>query len=598
MYLRECLLENAGPIGSMELTLQFNKDGSPKPLLLVGENGSGKTILLSHIVDALIEFAKAAQFTDVVSQKSDSPDPYFRLVATTNQTLSEPFGIALLEFKDRDNRYSYVEKTGVLEPNTLNEKRRGRFDPVREWPTEGNEKRIAPKDPVAFVRIFRESVICYFPCSRKEVPHWLVPASVPGAEMHDMSMEFSNLLQKPIVAESSLELNKRWLLDLLFYSRVDVEFSSNGSPQRVSGDFVGVRMSKTILESANVILRHILGDDSVRLATLNRSQGILRLCIGKNNTVVIPTLNHLSAGQVLLLNVFLTILRYADRPYGPKAAKMEDIEGIVIVDEVDAHLHSELQFTVLPSLLKCFPKVQFILTTHSPIVLLGMERKYGADGFQVIQMPRGDCITAEKFREFTRHFEYYRETKAFEEEISSALAKGSKPLVLVEGETDPSYIQRALELLGESGLLAELEIAWVGTRARGGLSNTGDSGLSRTWTVLLANPQLVSRKVLLLYDCETNKATEDRDRVSIRKIPMNAANSKVTAGIENLFPERLFEQRFYAQRAMTGKYGEKKVIEDFDKTGFCRWVCMESRKAEDFKGFSVVVNILKEFLAR
>lgn len=43
--------------------------------------------------------------------------------------------------------------------------------------------------------------------------------------------------------------------------------------------------------------------------------------------------------------------------------------GIVLIDEVDMFLHPEWQQTILPSLMKAFPKVQFVVTTHSPQVL-------------------------------------------------------------------------------------------------------------------------------------------------------------------------------------------------------------------------------------
>ncbi len=43
--------------------------------------------------------------------------------------------------------------------------------------------------------------------------------------------------------------------------------------------------------------------------------------------------------------------------------------GIVLIDEVDMHLHPEWQQAVIPSLTKAFPKIQFIVTTHSPQVL-------------------------------------------------------------------------------------------------------------------------------------------------------------------------------------------------------------------------------------
>lgn len=48
---------------------------------------------------------------------------------------------------------------------------------------------------------------------------------------------------------------------------------------------------------------------------------------------------------------------------------VEDTPGIVFIDEVDMHLHPLWQQTVLLDLQKAFPKVQFIVTTHSPQVL-------------------------------------------------------------------------------------------------------------------------------------------------------------------------------------------------------------------------------------
>ncbi len=55
----------------------------------------------------------------------------------------------------------------------------------------------------------------------------------------------------------------------------------------------------------------------------------------------------------------------------PNAQKPADLNGIVIIDEIDLHFHPKLQ-KQLPALLsKVFPKVQFIVSTHSPIPLLG-----------------------------------------------------------------------------------------------------------------------------------------------------------------------------------------------------------------------------------
>ena len=50
--------------------------------------------------------------------------------------------------------------------------------------------------------------------------------------------------------------------------------------------------------------------------------------------------------------------------------------GIVLIDEVEQHLHPAWQQTVLPRLMEIFPNVQFIVTTHSPQVLTSVEAKH------------------------------------------------------------------------------------------------------------------------------------------------------------------------------------------------------------------------------
>lgn len=48
---------------------------------------------------------------------------------------------------------------------------------------------------------------------------------------------------------------------------------------------------------------------------------------------------------------------------------MNECEGIVLIDEVDMHLHPRWQWKIAEALKRSFPKVQFILATHSPIVI-------------------------------------------------------------------------------------------------------------------------------------------------------------------------------------------------------------------------------------
>jgi hypothetical protein len=52
-----------------------------------------------------------------------------------------------------------------------------------------------------------------------------------------------------------------------------------------------------------------------------------------------------------------------------------DEYALVLMDEIDAHMHPRWQRLIVPSLKQLFPNVQFIVTTHSPLVVAGLERR-------------------------------------------------------------------------------------------------------------------------------------------------------------------------------------------------------------------------------
>ena len=62
MYAKRTQLINYGPIEKLDIEFPF-EDDVPRPVILVGENGSGKSILLSHIVNGLVS-AKGVAYPD------------------------------------------------------------------------------------------------------------------------------------------------------------------------------------------------------------------------------------------------------------------------------------------------------------------------------------------------------------------------------------------------------------------------------------------------------------------------------------------------------------------------------------------------------
>jgi len=58
----------------------------------------------------------------------------------------------------------------------------------------------------------------------------------------------------------------------------------------------------------------------------------------------------------------------------PPGVKLTEGRSVVLVDEIDVHLHPSWQREVLPLLARALPRVQFIVTTHSPIVAGSLQR--------------------------------------------------------------------------------------------------------------------------------------------------------------------------------------------------------------------------------
>lgn len=81
------------------------------------------------------------------------------------------------------------------------------------------------------------------------------------------------------------------------------------------------------------------------------------------------TLQTLSSGFSSIMSIYADLItKVSLRSISP-----EDLTGIVIVDEIDAHLHVSLQKKILAFLINSFPKVQFIVTTHSPFVVTSID---------------------------------------------------------------------------------------------------------------------------------------------------------------------------------------------------------------------------------
>lgn len=86
-------------------------------------------------------------------------------------------------------------------------------------------------------------------------------------------------------------------------------------------------------------------------------------------------LNELSDGYSSILSILTELILRMDA-LGTKAY---DMQGVILVDEIETHLHVELQKKILPFFTSFFPKIQFIVTTHSPFVLSSLSNSVICD---------------------------------------------------------------------------------------------------------------------------------------------------------------------------------------------------------------------------
>ena len=296
------------------------------------------------------------------------------------------------------------------------------------------------------------------------------------------------------------------------------------------------------------------------------------------------------------MNLFLSILRDYDLSGGLSSSAAE-ITGTVLVDEIDLHLHAIHQFEVLPSLIRLFPKVQFIVTTHSPLFVLGMKETLGENGFAIFRMPDGNPISAEEFSEFGDAYRAFATTSKFADDVKIAIEEAQSPILYLEGKTDIAYLQRAAQLLGKQDILSGVKIE----------DGNGSGSMTNIWKGLMSiSDSVVSRKVVILFDCDYEGQPDTKGNRFKRKNPF-MSDHPIAKGIENLFSQDTLDKAIAYNKAFiniepggTAIYdgleqsvSDKWAVNRSQKTNLCDWIC-ENGTIGDFQQFNVIFDLLAD----
>ena len=602
MYSKRIQIANYGPITQLDIMLPADDDG-PKPVVLVGRNGSGKSVLLSHIVNALV----AAQQRAFSLSPEVEAGRVYKLRSPRYIAPGKEFSFARVDFTDslwsgelqlrkRKQDYDGAPPDGVRGTDAASVWDRMGDTDLSRIHTEGFN------EPFRLQQLFGSNCVIYFPPDRFEDPAWLNEANLTAKATHAKSVRSAGSTDRSVLNYSPLRDNQNWLFGLAYdfsaFERQSVVLPVLvDSTSRRTANFQAFidthGQARQLYDVALSIVREVVGrEDVVRLGIGSRHDRVISVMSG--DQTLVPNIFQLSSGEVSLLNLFLSILRDYDLT-GDRFTQAQEIKGIVVVDEIDLHLHARHKHVILPKLMKMFPKVQFIVTSHSPLFVLGLWRVFGEDGFGLYNLPEGLPISPEEFSEFGDAYRAFTNTRRYTEEMRFAVSKAEHPVIFVDGDTDVQYHRKAAELLGFDSLLTGVEF------------RDGGGKLKNIWTGLTKD-HVERKRVIVLHDPEDSVGSETRANVYRRKIE-KILEHPLQKGVENLFSRMTLEKAAKCkpafiditdahqrrERGTTVEVPETWVVNRDEKSNLCDWLC-ENGTPEDFRHFQPVLEMIRQIV--
>lgn len=288
----------------------------PKHLLLTGKNGVGKTTILNAIKWWLSSI-QSNTFSEVIERKNKI------------ETLSN-------QLKNISNE----EKKIIIE-NEL-KKLYSHMNSEVDLIFSGEDKNLSS------IFDYGKFILAYYGANRQ------IDLEIPkGAEKVELKERY-------FLEDNPSSIFLKYLVDL----KTQQSFARNEKELEVVEN---IEAWFTRLENA---LKTILDDESINLKFDYKNYDFKILQEGREPY----TLSELSDGYSSIINIISDLILRMDKNRASEEKNyIFDTEGIVLIDELETHLHIELQKKILPFLTQFFPNVQFIVTTHSPFVLTSID---------------------------------------------------------------------------------------------------------------------------------------------------------------------------------------------------------------------------------
>lgn len=480
MKIEKAIFVNRAPFEKVEF--DFLESGVN---VLSGINGRGKTTVISHIVDFFYEMARSY----FISSFEGKENKYYRYSSDLYNIDDSTYSLFYARFKDEDKCIDYLDCRGTMTEEEYNEKvlleNKIPYDQFSHLIEKSNNVKLCPSlDKDKIKKIFKHNILTYFPSYRYEQPGYLTDPYKVNIGFNMESIISSDLLN-PIEVISDLKGLAMWFMDVI----LDSQIYSNQQTSQVLIKNLNRIVSASLKSKTSILTRLAIGprnSDGTRIAISD-----------EEGNVIYPTIFNISSGESALICMFGEILKQAD-----KLRMVMDVPGIVLIDEVDKHLHIKLQKEILPQLFEHFPNIQFIVSSHSPFLNMGLAddsinrtRCFDLDNNALECMPVNNQLYSEVYDMFINENNRYAEKLRLMEDKVSALCK---PLVITEGKTDIKHILKAMEVLG-----INLNFDIIDSASQ----PDGDDNLKKLLNDLAKIKQ--QHKIIGIFDCDISKTVSE-----------------------------------------------------------------------------------------
>ena len=312
--------------------IHINMDSQKRQhLMITGKNGSGKTSLLQAI-----------------SKKIDyAPAMYRRLLAYQNAVMK----------MNKDHKYE------VVNPETVENMEFGGKSDIsleyREEPWIGVESELSRGIQIFFNLSRDEKELSRTIAKEMKNGNFIIAFFEAGRVME---MEMPDGAEKVIpnrfygISDSPEKLFLKYMVHL----KTQQAYARNENDQET------VEAIQNWFENLQRALKVLLDDESVQLKYDYKEYNFQILEQGRQPI----GFDQLSDGYASVIQMVTNLIMRMEHRDDQKMPLFHyDVQGIVLIDEIETHLHIELQKKILPFLTEFFPRIQFIVTTHSPYIL-------------------------------------------------------------------------------------------------------------------------------------------------------------------------------------------------------------------------------------